>query len=51
MKTPPEVIALAEDELRRLEYDHYSDGKPTDCDGCIKAARIKRWLDQQNRGV
>ncbi len=39
------AVELLELELERLEVDHYSDGKPTDCDGCQRAATVRREID------
>lgn len=41
----PIAIALLEEALERAEVDHYSDGQNTDCDGCHRAASIRREIE------
>ncbi len=37
----PIAIELLDAELDRLEQDHYSDDKYTDCDGCKRAFEVR----------
>ena len=41
----PIAVELLTETLERLEQDHYSDGEDTSCDGCQRAAAVKRERD------
>jgi len=41
----PVAVELLTEALERLEQDHYSDGKDETCDGCQRAAAVKRERD------